>query len=257
MGVSAAADQAYLRVGVTVSGFSVDGPVVVYRVHEDGTRWAVRGVSDVSGGSAFGYDYETPLNAPVTYEVTDGAVLTSSATVTVSAGGATLTIPGVPSMGGPVLVVGKPQLGRSRPSTTLEVFGRATPIVLSDTLKAPAGKLVVRTRTDTEAYQLTATLQLGSVFLLRVPGSRVTDWAYVMVGDVAEDPMVGYGSANMPPGSVAEWSDWTLQVQVVSPPVGGMFGDPTASYQSRVDTGATYQDAVNSGRTYLDRLRGV
>lgn len=247
-------DATYLRFGITLSAWAADGPVTVYRVHEDGTRWAVRGMSDVSGGSAFGYDYEGPLSAYVTYEATSGATLVQSVQrrIAVAANIATLTVPGVPTLGGTVLPARKPNLSRPRPQTPLAIYGRATPIVLSDSPKAPKFGLDLLTLTDTDAYTLTAALEVSSTLLLRMPGTRVTDWCYVSVGDVEEKPGTPYKGV-----LGDEVSEWSLDCQVVSPPVGGVFGDPTATYQARVDKAATYQAAVTSGRTYLDRLKGA
>lgn len=246
-------DATYLRFGITLSAWAADGPVTVYRVHEDGTRWAVRGMSDVSGGSAFGYDYEGPLSAYVTYEATSGATLVQSVQrrIAVAPNIATLTVPGVPTMGGTVLPARKPKMSRSRPQAKLVIFGRAEPLVLSDTLKSPEFTLDLLTLTDAEAYALTATLEVSSTLLLRMPGARVVDWCYVSTGALEDNPAPYKG------GLGEEVTEWSIPCQVTSPPVGGVFGDPTATYQARVDTGATYQDAVNSGRTYLDRLKGA
>ena len=117
--ISASLDLTYLRVGVSLAGWSGDGPVVVSRVHADGSRNPVRGMSAVSGGVAFGWDYEAPLSVPVTYEAWDGSTVVASSPVVVpiGRGASMLTVPGLPGFGGEVEIVAKPALngrGHSR-----------------------------------------------------------------------------------------------------------------------------------------------
>ena len=257
--IATSLDATYTRVGVSLSGWAADGVVPVYRVHQDGSRNVVRGMSAVSGGVAFGWDYESPLSAPVTYEAWDGSTLATSAETTLTMPApavAYLTAPGLPSFGGPVMPTGKVAMRRNRPTASLDVIGRATPIVKSDVMKAPAFTLGLRTYSDSGAYTLTSLMSVAPVLLLRIPGTRVTDWCYIATGDVSDSPVTHYGR-NAPGANVtAEWADWQIECQVVESPVGGVFGDPTSTYQAGLDARPTYQDRLAANPTYIDALRG-
>ena len=256
--VTTSLDLTYTRVGVSLSGWSADGVVTVNRVHPDGSRNPVRGMSAVSGGVAFGWDYEAPLSVPVSYEAWDGSTLAASAAATLPAPSrAVLTVPGLPSFGGSVLIAERPQPKRPRPTAALNVIGRETPIVKSDVLKAPSFTLSVLTQGDVDAYTFLSTLEVAPVLLLRIPGTRVTDWCYISTGDVDEVPV----SRVLPPsipvtdGLLETWAAWTVACQVVEAPAGGVFGDPTATYQASLDAHPTYADRLTADATYIDALR--
>lgn len=252
-------DTTYLRVGVNLAAWTTDGPLDVFRVHSDGSRNLVRGMSAVSGGVAFGWDYEMPLSVPVTYEAWNGATLITSAPITAPVGFdvAMLTVPGLPSFGGVILPAKKPALTRARTVSTLQVIGRSNPIVKGDVMRSPSFTLDLYTRTDADAYSLTSTLGMSNVFLLRMPGTRVTDWCYVAVtGDVDETPGVDYKDRPDSGRIDGQFSRWSMPCQVVESPVGGVFGDPTATYQASLDQFPTYADRLAAHDTYLDALRG-
>ena len=148
-------DASRYRVGVELSGWTTDGDVTVYRVHADGSRNPVRGMSAVSGGAAFGWDYETPLSAAFTYEADDGGTVSSSSvTLDVPYYVATLTVPGLPSFGGVIEPTTKPALNFERPQVSIDILGRTSNIIKSDVMKAPTFTLQLRTRTTAEAYSL-------------------------------------------------------------------------------------------------------
>jgi hypothetical protein len=261
-GITTTVDLTYLRVGVTLSTspFAESRVPPIYRVHTDGSRNLVRGMSKISGGLAFGWDYEAPLNMPVTYEWIEGSVLsfTDDAVTLPAPSRALLTVPGLPSFGGPVLIAQRPEFSRERPTSELNVQGRSTSIVKSDVLKAPTFKLALLTKGDSEAYMLMSTLGVAPVLLLRIPGTRVTDWCYIATGSVSEVPV----SRVLPPSIsvttdiVETWAAWEIECRVVDSPTGGVFGDPTATYQASLDQFATYADRAGAHATYIDALRG-
>lgn len=251
-------DATYTRVGVSLAAFSVDGPLDVFRVHSDGSRNRVRGMSAVSGGVAFGWDYETPLSVPVTYEAWSGATLiTSSATTLPAPSRGMLTVPGLPSFGGPVTLARRVEFKRPRTQATLRPIGRAVPIVKSDVLGAPSFTLPLLTLSDAEAYRLLSTLTVAPVLLLRVPGVRVLDVCYVSTGSVNEVAVSKYfPDATTGPTHETTWAAWEVDCQVVDAPEGGVFGDPTATYQASLDQYATYSARLAAHSTYIDALRG-
>lgn len=255
--ITTTTDTTYLRVGVSLAGWAADGPVTVSRVHGDGSRSVVRGMSDVSGGVAFGWDYETPLSVPVTFEAWSGGALVASGGVTLPAPvRAYLSVPGLPSFGVPVTLAVRPAMSRPRPRAMMNPIGRTTPIVKSDVLKAPSFTLSVLTKGDVDAYTLLSTIEVAPVLMLRIPGTRVTDWCYISTGDVSEVPL----SKVLPPAvgvtdsMVESWAAWTVECQVVESPVGGIFGDPTATYQASLDAFPTYSARLAAAATYIDAL---
>lgn len=254
--ITTTVDLSRYRVGVELSGWSADGPVTVYRVHGDGSRYPVRGMSAVSGGAAFGWDYETPLSASFTYEADDAGTVASAA-VSLDSRDSTLTVPGLPSFGGVVYPVGKPSMSHDRPTVDLDILGRTTYISKSDALKAPSFTLALRTKTEADAYSLRATFAISPVLLLRIPGTIYTDWCYVRAGSLNPEPTVHYRA---PVGAaadhVANWYVWTLDCLITDAPVGGTVGDPTSTWQALKDTGMTWQDLKDTGLTWLQVLKG-
>ena len=254
--IAATLDAARLRVGVNLSGWSTAGDAQVIRRHQDGSSYPVRSMSAVSGGVGFGWDYETPLSAPFTYEAKDGSATIVSPVVTLAVAHdvATLTVPTMPTFGGFVTPERKPErFDRKRPSVALDILGRSTDIVLSDAMKVPSFTLKLVTRTDAAAYLLLSMLAVAPVLLLRMPGARVVDWGYVATGDVAEIPITGYKDAGSGDG---EWTRWEIQCQVDERPEGDTFGDPTSTWQALKDSGLTWQQMKDSGLTWLEVLRG-
>lgn len=414
--VSGAAEPTLARVGVTLTDWTPEGPVVVRRVHQDGQRHDMRAMSSVSGGVAFGFDYETPLSVPFHYEAdrvrhneianpgfevnttgwtagtgttltrdtvehnsgvasgkidtvisasgpnifttsnataaagqkwigscyakgagtcqvvlqarqgsstlatyTSGAVtmtssfqrvsmtspalpantdnvrmlvqqgstgvartmyaddillergdalmpfITTDTVATESSPDVTLTIaqrslltvPGIPVMGGPITLMTRPETERARPQVALDIFGRTTRIIKSDVMKAPQFELTLLTRSDNEAYTLTAMLAIAPVLMLRVPGLRVLDWCYIQVGGVKEVPVMRVLPPTIPtPGDITTWAAWAVPCEVVEAPVGGSIGDPTSTWQRLKDTGLTWQQLKDMNLTWLQILQG-
>ncbi|MDQ6795293.1 MAG: hypothetical protein M3067_10850 [Chloroflexota bacterium] len=255
--ITATLDSTYRRVGVQLGGFAASGPVSVYRVHADGTTHLVRGVSALSGGAAFGWDYEATFTGSVTYYAMDGTTKVTSGAVSVGTTDAMLRAPGLPSFDVTIHPIAKPKLRRVRPQTVLRPWGRSTAIVLSDTAKSAEFEISLRTYSDVEANALLALYQQTATALLIMPNTR-TDWQYVALGDLLEVPVVVYGRQ---PGdtaaSPATWAEWVVPCVVVDQPVGGIYGDPTATYSAVAAAYPTYAALLAAKSTYLDLLRGV
>lgn len=255
--ITTTVDTDYARVGVTLSGFPADGPVDVYRVHPDDTRHLVRGVSDISGGAAFGWDYEAPLSAPVHYEADDGSTVIASGETAIPERRAWLRSPGLPFLDMPVDIAAVPSTERSRPTVVLRPFGRRSAIVLSDTAKSPEFTIRFRTYTYDDADSLVALFEQTPTGLLLMPGAREAH-RYVSLGSLVEVPVTGYiardGQDEDDPGAMSEWE---VECVVTDSPVGGIFGDPTASYQAVLDATPTYAALLAGNPSYLDVLKGV
>ena len=258
--ITAVAAASPLRVEVTVSGWSSDGALTLSRVHPDGTRWPVRGVPDVSGGTTFVADYEAPFAVPVYYEATNSSVLVWSSPVTVPlATGGYLSVPGLPSLATAVQITAKPAWSRGRARTVVMPAGGTSqsvrPIVMSGPRGSRSFSVVVRTYTAADAAAVDAVLD-WPVILLRMPGIPPA-WAYVAVSGEKATPMVHFRAVNdADEFDAGGWYEWALDCVEVDPPVGDNYGDPLATWQALVNTGKSWQDLVTAGKTWLDILRG-
>lgn len=243
------------RIGVTVKAWPADEPVTVYRLHADGTQVPVRAAEpfELSAGQAFVWDYEAPFRQAIGYRVAGASANLSIGSVQIEETRAWLRAPGLPALDQPLSLWGKPQeVARPRPASVRYPLGRATPIVRSGHRRAPAFSLIAKTYTDGEAAALLDLIDQASVGLLLIPNTRYP-WQYVHVGDVTETAPVHFAGDS----GIAPRAYWSLACTVVDRPVGGVFGDPTASWQAVVDAHPTWQDVLDTYPTWLDVLRGV
>lgn len=251
------------RISISLSAWAADGPVAVYRVHADGTRWLVRGgqggttTVTVSGGVAAVFDDEAPHMVPVTYEASSGATLISSSAVTISVDGGYLSVPGLPSFRAAVNLVAKPGARRPRPRTVMRPRGRRNAVIIGDNRKGREFTLSLRTKTFADADHIEDILDQAGTVLLRMPGTRWA-WLYVDVGDLSPAPTVHYRPVDgSDANDVGAWEEWTLECIETDPPVGGVYGDPTASWDVLQATGKTWDQLKVAGVTWLDRARGA
>ena len=255
--ITAVVDLASLRVGVTLAAW-VDGPVVVTRVHQDGSRVEVRDVPDASGAASFAYDYETPLGESFYYEAHSGASLITSPTVTVSVTDAYVSVPGMPGSAMRIDVEEVPEATMSRPVVELDSPFRSVPPVEFGELQAPAFPLILQARSVAQRAMVEQLLKSG-VLLVRMP---LTEYAavYALPSQVTRSPWVPWRRQDSSADSVADWRRYAMACRTTSSPVGASYGDPTASYQALVDSGRTYQAVLDwhvaGATTYLDLLRG-
>jgi len=246
------------RVGVSLAAWT-DGPVTVTRVHADGNRVAVRSIPDASGGVSFGYDDETPLGEDFYYEAYSGASLITSAAVTVARTDTWFSSPGVPQMAYQVDMVAVPAAKRSRPAAILDGPFRSMPAVEYGERSSARFPLQLRADSVAERVAVDQVLQQSGVVLIRIP---LTEWAatYAMVTDDERSPRVSFRRQGTATDTIADHRTFTLTCVETTSPVGGSYGDPTASYQALLDSGKTYQtllDWKGTGATvYLDLLRG-
>lgn len=247
--LTATYDPDYVRVGVEGKDFDDALPLTLTRDGEP-----VRGGEGIvpSAGAFFLWDYEAPYSVPLSYVADFGASTASAASVTVPVTGAWLRAPGLPSLDLPILPREVPALTQPRPSTTLRPLGRRKPVVLSTARAAGEFVLNVWTQSDTEAAALQALVDEAAVVLLLMPGARGVEHVYVALGDVDQAPLTGHLT-----GAGESWTLWSLPATIVDSPIGGVYGDPTASYQVVLDTLATYSALDAAHDTYLSVLRGA
>lgn len=251
------------RISVTLTAWAADGPLAVYRVHPDGTRWQVRGASGgdgsvtISGGVGAVLDDEAPFLQSVTYTALSGGAPVTSAAISLPVSVPYVTVPGLPSYRIPVTLVSKPHVSRPRPRTVMRPRGRRNAVVIGDTRKGNEFQLHLRTRTFTAADLLEQVCDQAGTVLLRIPGIR-QPWVYVDIGDLQSANFVPYRPATgTDPADVGAWEDWTLSCIETDPPVGGIYGDPTASWDAANAAGKTWTALNIAGKTWLDMARGA
>lgn len=239
-------DPDFVRVGITVnSGFSDAEPITVTRDGE-----VVRGGEGVfpSGGAYFLWDYEMPLAQDVLYRVAN-STLESQVTVTIPAVQPMLRAPGLPSLDRQIIPAELPVISRPRATTTLHPIGRRRPVVLSGQHAAGEFTLRVYTMDAEDEEALLALLETVPVGLLLFPGARRLSRVYVSFGNDTYGRLTGE--------TTEEASLFEIECVVTDSPGGGVFGDPTASYQAVLDTYATYTALQATETSYLDLLKGV
>lgn len=248
--ITAAIDSDLQRVSITLDAWSSDEPVTVYRTVA-GVRTPVRGMDPVSpiGGSAFEWDYEAPFGVALSYVAADAGTDVSSASVTLDETRPWLRVPGLPFLDLPVVPDRYPAVERIRPSVVLRPLGRRRPVVLSDVLQSEAGSIGFYASDDDEADRIREVLEQAPVVLLHLPGTR---WGarYLSVGRVMEATTTGFAGASGIPF-------FEIEFLVVDRPEGGVFGDPTNSYQAVLDTFTDYAAVLAAEPTYLDLLAGL
>ncbi len=258
--ITVTTDSAYSRFGVTLAGFAAaDGAITVKRVHPDGTEWTVRSIILLSGGTAFGWDPEIPFGRSVYYYAYDGSTRVQSSTVSYTSTQAMMRSPGLPSLDAVFEVLAKPEVGYVRPTAVLRPLGRTTVVPLSTSRFAGDFTLTVETHSDTEANALLACVTQSLTCLLLLPGTRSgQDWSYVAVQDVRELPFAP-SLLRTTDGDAGTWAQWQITCSVAPYPIGGVMGDPTASYASHAGRYASYAARLlaHPGATYLDRLKGL
>ncbi len=251
------------RISLTLTGWANNGALAIYRVHPDGTRWLVRGSQGgdttvtVTAGVAAVFDDEAPHMQAVTYQALSGGTTVTSGAVTITLAGGYLSVPGLPSFRIPVELIAKPSAIRPRPRTVMRPRGRTKAVVIGDNRKGREFALRIRTRTFDQARLLEEVTDQAGTLLLRMPGTRWA-WTYVDIGDLSDEAVTPYrAQTGIDPTEVGAWEEWTLPCIETSPPVGGVYGDPTASWDALNATGKTWDQLKVAGVTWLDRARGA
>jgi len=170
-----------------------------------------------------------------------------------------ISIPGMPQLDFQIDMVAVPAAKKSRPTAILDGPFRSMPA--GEYGERSSARFAVQLRADSVAERVAVdqVLQQSGVVLIRIP---LTEWAatYAMITDDDRDPKVSFRRQGTATDTVADRRTFTLTCVETSSPVGGSYGDPSASYQALLDSGKTYQtllDWKGTGATvYLDLLRG-
>jgi hypothetical protein len=191
---------------------TIDNPAQVasWTIYRDSALDAMLPVwlGTTTSGAMSVTDYTAPLSIPVTYRLT---VVYTTSTVTVSTAPITITATGCyltnPAMGTTVAVqlVSWPDRTRAPRQASLDIAGRADPIVLSDSHATPTGTWRFGTDTDTQTAALIGVLTGRAIAVLRTqPGSSIPA-VTVAVGQITETRRSATG------GDQRRWVDVELQ----------------------------------------------
>lgn len=254
--VTAVAKPATVSVQITVD-WPAATTATVSRVDPDGTRVPIRGGDNLSlpGGVAIRYDYEAPLDVPVSYVATSPDVPdveVTSAQVTVASGGrAWLKHPGKPTLNRALAHFRA--LGAGTYPVTRGVFaveGRADPVVVSSVRRTLHDSTAMfRTGTALEEADVSALLADGSALLLQTPAGWRWGSRYVSVGDVDVAPFAPLLPTD--PRVV-----WTLPLTVVARPSGLAEAGPGLSWGDLMGRYSTWGDLYDTGATWQDVAEG-
>lgn len=239
--ITATADTANSRVALAVTGAS-GSTGYIRRTNPDGTSNTVRNgePATFTVGAWSDYDYETPMDLAVTYQVLSSdqtTVQATSSSTTLASGDATwLKDPTVPALNFVVKVTALPELTRDLPMGTFYVAGRTYPVVTTGKRFAPTAELTAYTETFAERQAMLNILSTGRVLQLSTPDGYGLGAYYVAVGAVAEQRH----KINTNPVRT-----WTLPLTVTDRP----------AYVSSASSGNTWGDVVSNYATWADVIR--
>lgn len=248
--LATSADPAYARIRLTVSG-AVGSEATIWRLNSDGIQIPVRNADPLFpiSGTAEVYDYEAPINTPVTYQVDDNSTVYTAAAVTLTVTQAWLKNPFFPSQNQIIKLRAMPTLQRTRPMGVHNVLGRKYPIVAYGTLSSKSGTMGLLTGNEAATEAMATFLDYSGLAYLQIPDSRFSEM-YLSIGDVGEEPLTRLQSED------SVW--WSLNVIEIDRPDGGLEGNPTSTYDSLRDgTITNYTNLKTTKASYLAVMRGA
>lgn len=206
------------------------------------------------GGGAVVWDFEAPMDVPVTYVATQaappGSETATSAPVTIVSNGETwLKNPGFPSMNMKLPIVSRlPSLTYPAQAASHPILGRTFPVITSFVRQAPTGTITVVTTTDNERRRLSSLLGGGNVLLLSSPPAFGFGNQYVAFGDVVEN-RVGL--------AMDQWRSWDMPFQVTDRPAGLAQAGPGTTWQVVNTTYTSWQALRDTGKSWRQVLEGT
>jgi hypothetical protein len=198
-----------------------------------------------------GYDYESWLGEPTTYQAQVGATIVTSNTVTLEASVPWLRHVGTPSLSMQADVSGDGSPDYKLTRAVFSPIGRQYPIVVTDGRRtAKATTMAIHTWTLAEREALLNLLADGSVLLYDVPSSL--GWGithdYIAPGDLTE-------TREVPSMAGVPYRSWALPYDVVDTPATG--AGPAWTYGGVLIGYATYSTVKTSFASYADLLGNV
>lgn len=188
-------DPPSVLVDVTSSP-SVTAPLVVYRVHDDGSRHKVIAGRSVLIGSWTGTDYHAPLNEPFHYvAAADGEdESAASASQYLPRELPWLIHPSDPALSLSLnFVVSLGPLKRAANVAKFKIAGSSVPVVRTESARGPlSGDITVFAEDDAEVRALDALLADSGPVLLNAGQSDRVPWVWISPGDTTRETPGGY-----------------------------------------------------------------
>lgn len=254
-------DDSLSRVALTLTFTNTAVTVAqVVRVTSDGIETILKSGAafTIIAGKGTIYDYEAPLDIPVSYKATQVTptsgtpeVITSGAVQTMlSHGTSWLKDPAFPSNNLRLdYVEGVASLSRPARAGVFEIIDRSDPIVVSAKRQTASGDISFSTFTQTDYDKLVQLVNRGEILLLSTPPAYGIGNVYVHVGDVGED-RVALSDAS-------DWvRHWTLSVRVVGRPLSLTTTPPLERWQDVKTTWATWNDLYAANLTW-DQVKAL
>lgn len=251
------ADRSYVRLVIQFNPAVTQ--IQIGRIDPTGFTDIIRAgtVVDLSGGAVVVYDYEAPLDLPVTYTATQVTPATTtpetarSAEVTLASNTYTwLKDPGLPTRNQRLdEVKGIASLTRPARAGVFHIIDRTHPIVVSARREGRVGELVFHTATDIQREAMVTLLSRGTVLLLQTPANYGFGSAYVHVSDALEERVGILGSEPT--------RRWTLPITMVDRPAGLATLPIWNTWANVASTYATWSDLVDTGKTWYQVAEGT
>jgi hypothetical protein len=232
------------------------GLISVTRTHPSGRVVTVRSMNQaaMSGGAFIGWDYESPIGVPVTYQASyyadaDTFVASSNTqTVTWITELDWLKDPLEPIRNMPISINDMSTLSYQTPTGVFPVLGRPAPVTVGEIRQAAAGDVIFATGDHSEALRLHYLTASGHTLLLQSSQASGVGSMYIAPLNFVENRVL--------PLRDEEARYWTLTYQEVDPPVGDAQGSLT-TYADLLAQSPTYQDIVDTFPTYLALIEGL
>ncbi len=237
-------------VSLTAGGLSGVSSLSLTRNDPDGTSRPVRSATNVATGGATTlafFDYECPLDQPVTYTLTPntGSPVTS-ASVQITTDGTTFWLKNIASapLSRKVEVADMGPVNRkARVLGTYNVLGRKNPVVVQDVRGGREGTFQFNTQTLDEAAGLRALLDTGFVLFLQFPALVGNADLYFVAGDVDE----------LQHAALSPERRWTIPFTEVDSPSDALVAVGSNSWLAVTQFG-TWLNLKNKRATWLDVL---
>ena len=244
---------------ITFTNVAVTATKVV-RIAPDGIETILRSGEKFSLAAGKGtiYDYEVPLDVPVTYKATQVTPVSGSPEVILSGAAQTMLSHGKSWLKDPGLasnnlrldyVQGLPKLSRRARAGVFDVIDRTNPIVVSAKRQSATGDFTFTTLTQTDYEKMIKLINRGEVLLLSTPPAYGVGNVYVHIGDVDEDRIAI--------GDASNWvRRWTLPLLVVDRPLAITSTAPLERWSDVKATWATWNDLYAANLTW-DQLKAL
>jgi hypothetical protein len=252
--ITATPDATNSRIAVAVTG-ATGSTGYVRRVDPSGASTTIRNgePATFTAGAWSDYDYETPMDVAVTYQVLSAdqttVQATSSAATLPSLDRTWLKDPAHPELNMVLKVTSLEQLDRDVPQGVFQVAGRTYPVVTSGRRFAPIGELVCYTETLAERQTLLNIVASGRTLQLSTPDGYGVGALYVSIGKIPESR--GGRLADQPA------RNYTLPLTVTDRPVGVSSAGGGNTWADVLTYYPTWADVVRTKGTWGDLVAQV